>query len=131
MVDRKIHVCDFSKLHIPPSEDFGQEHAMDSFGRALGEIVGVNRFASKVGTLAKHGGVFPADARVEVVLADALHHVGWGAVEEVALAQQAVHFRHTPWHVLLLPVGFDRDTGSEVCTKKGSQVIMQTYAEGT
>lgn len=105
--------CKFSRLvlpHIPPGEDFGQKHAVDSFGRALGEVVGVNSLASEVGTLSEHGGVLATDARVEVVLADALHHVGGGAVEEVALAQQAVHFRHTPRHVLLLPVGFERDT---------------------
>lgn len=75
----------------PASENLGQEHAVDSFGRALGEVVGVDGLAGEVGALAEHGGVLAADARVEVVLADALHHVGRGAVEEVALAQQPVH----------------------------------------
>lgn len=104
--------------HTPASEDFGQEHAVDSFGRALGEVVGVDSLAGKVGALAKHGGVFAADSRVEVVLADALHHVGRGAVEEVALAQQPVHLRHTPRHVLLLPVGAQKaETGGEMQRK--------------
>lgn len=53
--------------------------------------MGVDSLAGKVGALAKHGGVFAADPRVKVVLADALHHVGGGAVEKVALAQQPVH----------------------------------------
>lgn len=64
---------------------------MDSFGRALGEVVGVDSFPGKVGALAEHGGVFAADAGVKVVFADALHHVSRGAVEEVTLAQQPVH----------------------------------------
>lgn len=64
---------------------------MDSFGRALGEVVGVDGLAGKVGALAKHGGVFATDSWVKVVLADALHHVGRGPVKEVALAQQPVH----------------------------------------
>lgn len=71
----------------PASEDFGQEHAVDSFGRALGEVVGVDSFAGEVRALAEHGGVFSTDSGVKVVLADALHHVGRSAVEEVALAQ--------------------------------------------
>lgn len=62
--------------HTPASEDFGQEHAVDSFGRALGEVVGIDSLPSKVGTLPKHGGVFAADARVKVVLADAIYYVG-------------------------------------------------------
>lgn len=65
---------------------------MDTFGRALGEVMGVNSLSCKVGALAKHGGVFSAHPGVEVVLADALHNVGRGAVEKVALAQQPVHF---------------------------------------
>lgn len=78
---------------------------MDSFGRALGEIVGVDSLAGKVGTLAKHGGVLAANPGIEVVLADAVNHVGRGAVEEVTLAQEAVHLRQAARHVLLLPVG--------------------------
>lgn len=77
--------------HAPASEDLGQEHAVDSFGRSLGEVVGVEGPASKVGALAEHGSVLAADARVKVVLADTLHHIGRGAVEEVALTQQPVH----------------------------------------
>lgn len=56
--------------------------------------MGVEGPASEVGALAEHGGVLAADARVKVVLADAVHNVGRGAVEEVALAQQPVHLRH-------------------------------------
>lgn len=86
---------------------------MDSFGRALGEVVGVDGLAGEVGALAEHGGMFAADSGVEVVLADALHHVGRGAVKEVALAQQPVHLRHTPGHVLLLPVRAQRGRRSD------------------
>lgn len=85
---------------------------MDSFGRALGEVVRVDGLACEVGALAEHGGVLPAYARVEVVLADALHGVGRGAVEEVALAEQPVHLRHAPRHVLLLPA-WGRGGGGE------------------
>lgn len=77
---------------------------MDSFGRALGEVVRVDGLAGEVGALSEHGGVLAADARVEVVLADALHHVGRGAVEEVALAEEPVHLGHAARHILLLPV---------------------------
>lgn len=94
-------------IYTPASEDFGQEHAVNSFGWALGEIVGVNSLASKVGALAKHGGVLSTDTRVEVVLADALHNIGRGAVEEVALAQKSVHLWHSPRHVFFLPVRTD------------------------
>lgn len=65
----------------------------------------VDSFTGKVGSLSEHGGVFATDSGVEVVLADALHHVGRGAVEEVTLAQLPVPLRHAPRHVLLLPVG--------------------------
>ena len=64
---------------------------MDSFGRALGEVVGVDTFPGKVRALAKHGGVFAADAWVKVVFADALHHVSRGAMEQVTLTQHPVH----------------------------------------
>lgn len=87
---------------------------MDSFGRALGEVVGVDSLAGKVGALAEHGGVLAADSGVEVVLADALHHVCRGAMEEVALAQQPVHLRHAARHVLLLPVGAERQVRGEM-----------------
>lgn len=53
--------------------------------------MGVDSLAGKVGSLAEHGGVLPAHPWVEVVLADAVHNVGRRAVEEVALAQEAVH----------------------------------------
>lgn len=58
--------------------------------------MGVDSLACKVGALAKHGGVFATDSGVKIVLADALHHVGRGAVEEVAFAQEPVHLRHPP-----------------------------------
>lgn len=64
----------------------------------------VDGLAGEVGALSEHGGVLAADTRVEVVLADALHHVGRGAVEEVALAEEPVHLGHAPRHILLLPV---------------------------
>lgn len=86
---------------------------MDSFGRALGEVVGVDGLASEVGALAEHGGVFAADPRVEVVLADAVHHVSRGTVEEMPLAQHAVQIGQAPGHVLLLPVGAERGEGCE------------------
>lgn len=54
----------------------------------------VDGLASEVGALAEHGGVLPAHPRVKVVLADPLHSVGRGAVEEVALAEHPVHLRH-------------------------------------
>lgn len=38
--------------------------------------MGVDSLSSKVGALPKHGGVFAADSWVEVVLADAIDHVG-------------------------------------------------------
>ena len=66
--------------------------------------MGVDSFASEVGSLAKHGGVLAAHARVKVVLADTLHHVGRGAVEEMPLAQKPVHLGETTRHVFLLPV---------------------------
>lgn len=53
--------------------------------------MGVHGLPGKVGALAEHGGVFAADSWVEVVLADSLHHIGRGAMEEVALAQETVH----------------------------------------
>lgn len=40
---------------IPSSEDFGQEHAVDSFRRAFGEVVRVDSFTGKVGSLSEHG----------------------------------------------------------------------------
>lgn len=102
-------------MNSPASEDFGQEHAVDSFGRALGEVVRVDGLACEVGALAEHGGVLPAHPRVEVVLADSLHGVGRGAVEEVALAEQPVHLGHAPRHVLLLPAwgGRGEERGEE------------------
>lgn len=94
----------YRRTHTPASEDFGQEHAVDSFRWAFGEVVRVDSFAGKVGSLAKHRGVFATDSGVEVVLADALHHVGRGAVEEVTLAHLPVPLWQAPGHVLLLPV---------------------------
>lgn len=64
---------------------------MDTLGGPLGEVVGVNSLTGEVGALAEHGGVFSADSRVKVVLADAVHHIRRGAVEEVALTEQPVH----------------------------------------
>lgn len=89
----------------PSSQDLGQEHAVDPFRRALGEVVGIDGLACEVGALAEHGGVLAAHPRVKIVLADAFDDVCRGAVEEVALAQQTVHLGHPPRHVLLLPVG--------------------------
>lgn len=86
---------------------------MDSFRRALGEVVGIDGFACKVGALTEHGGVFAAHPGVKIVLADAFYDICRGAVEEVALAQQTVHLGHSPRHILLLPVGAEKEV-SEV-----------------
>lgn len=75
----------------PASEDFGQEHAVDTFGRSFGEVMGVNSLAGEVRALSEHGGVFSTDPGVEVVLTDALHHISRGPMEKMALTQQLVH----------------------------------------
>lgn len=126
--------CGFNKVeeilikreNTPASEDFGQEHAVDSFGWALGEVVGVDGLACKVGALAKHGGMFAADARVKVVLADAFHDVGRGTVEEVPLTQQPVHLWQTPRHVLLLPVREGEGWGEVELIHKREFIAIKT-----
>lgn len=75
-------------------QDFGQEHVVHAAGGALGEVVRVDGLACEVAALAEHGGVLTADARIEVVLADALDHILGRAVEQVALVQHAIHLRH-------------------------------------
>lgn len=116
-----------ARTHLPSSEDFGQEHAVDSFRRAFGEVVRVDSFTGKVGSLSEHGGVFATDSGVEVVLADALHHVGRGAVEEVTLAQLPVPLRHTPRHVLLLPVGAEEEKGDLSAIHSFQKITHRLY----
>lgn len=71
--------------------------------------MGIDGFACKVGALTEHGGVFAAHPGVKIVLADAFYYICRGAVEEVAFAQQTVHLGHSPRHILLLPVGAEKE----------------------
>lgn len=56
--------------------------------------MGIARLSGKVTALSKHGGMLPTDARVEVVLADSIHHVLGGAVEQMPF----VHYPVEPSH---------------------------------
>lgn len=90
----------------------------------------VHGLTGKVAALAEHGGVLAAHARVEVVLADALHHVLRGAVEQVPLVQEPVHLRHVPRHVLLLPVRRrEENRGSDKCS--ANPLVVNIYELNT
>lgn len=89
---------------VPARQHLGQEHEVHALGGTFGEVVGVTGLPGKVAALAEHGGVFAADARVEVVLADPVHHVLRRAVEQVPLVHDPVHPTHLLGHVFLFPV---------------------------
>lgn len=88
---------------VAARQHLGQEHVMNALGRPLGEVMGITRFAGEVAALSEHGGVLPAHPRVEVVLADPVHHVLGGAVEQMPLVHDPVEPRHLFGHVFLFP----------------------------
>lgn len=65
--------------------------------------MGVTGLPGKVAALAEHGGMLPTDARVEVVLADPIHHVLGGAVEQMPFIHYPVQPAHLFGHVFLFP----------------------------
>lgn len=68
--------------------------------------MGIARLSGKVTALSEHGGVLPADTRVEVVLADPVHHVLGGAMEQMPFVHYPVEASHFFGHILLFPFIF-------------------------
>jgi len=65
--------------------------------------MGIARLSGKVTALSEHGGVLPADTRVEVVLADTVHHILGGAVEQMPFIHYPVKPSHFLGHIFLFP----------------------------